>query len=30
MAACYRRIGDRVLYEAYKAEYEKRRAEIAT
>jgi quercetin dioxygenase-like cupin family protein len=30
MAACYRRIGDRVLYEAYKAEYEKRRAEITT
>lgn len=29
MAACYRRIGDRVLYEAYKAEYDKRRTQIA-
>jgi quercetin dioxygenase-like cupin family protein len=28
MAACYRRLGDRVMYEAYKAEYDKRRAEI--
>ncbi len=30
MAACYRRIGDRVLFEAYKAEYDKRRAQITT
>jgi quercetin dioxygenase-like cupin family protein len=28
MAACYRHIGDRALYEAYKAEYEKRRAAL--